>query len=406
MKLKFKINSVGCYTMLLTIVMFYFSYRYPFRWANEVTSETYTNTPAAIQISKYAICILLIGISVIFQFVNRKGVRLHIKPEILSLIIFAFFQSFYAFAVVRDQNTLILHIGMGIILGMCLTAKESINFYFLDRLFIFFINFNIIYEIVQISLYVTQGRLPAIAWSNAGLMQVRFGGGFDDPFALSLFMGFLIPYAYHRFSGMRRIFYVSILAIMLVLTWTLTSLFTLMGIYILDRGYALAKGRGWNNRRILLIILLLIVGTVLAVIYGEHFIGRIVAVKGMSIKGHIESASLEGLSVRAFSGIRPEAHYSESSPSRMLFTDGVFFTLAFYLLGMYSVRRLMLTIRNLPQNLIKYKPVLLGMVYYQLCFLLGSVNLPFPYMFFNLIAFSVFTGMSFVINTTNDIQLT
>lgn len=392
-----KMKSSSCYILLLAVSLFYFSYRYVFRWANDMTSGSYSSTPVIVQIMKYVICLLTVLMSFIFALRNRKTLKTHGNVSIV--IFFAFVSSAYAFLNVRDQNTLMIFIGISIMFGMCLTVQEDINFNFLDRLFVFFINVNIVYEFIQIALYILSGRLPAIAWANAGLMQVRFGGIFDDPFALSLFVGFLIPYIYHKYHGIKRIIYFAIYTIMLILTWTLTSIFALFGVFILDRLYVLAKEKRWNTMTTKLMLGAIMVGVFFAILYGKPFLDRILEVKSGSIATHLGTHSLDGLSVLTFLGLAPRAHYAEASVSRLLFTNGAFFTIAFYGLGLYSVRRFQRIIDNLPVKIMSYKPIFLGMMYYQLAFLIGSINLPFPYMYFNMIVFSVFAGISFVVRT-------
>lgn len=392
-----KMKSSSCYILLLVISLFYFSYRYVFRWANDMTSGSYSDTPAIVQIMKYIICILTVLMSFIFILANGKTLKIH--GNVPLIIFFAFVSSAYAFLNVRDQNTLMIFIGMSIMFGMCLTIQGDIDFDFLDKLFLFFINVNIVYEFIQIALYILRGRLPAIAWANAGLMQVRFGGIFDDPFALSLFIGFLIPYIYHKYHGIKRIMYFAIYTVMLILTWTLTSIFALFGVFILDRLYVLAKKKKWNTITTKLMLGAIMVGVFFAILYGKPFLDRILKVKRGSIATHLGTHSLDGLSVLTFLGLAPKAHYAEASISRLLFTNGIFFTLIFYGLGLCSVRRFRRIIDNLPSELMSYKPIFLGMMYYQLAFLIGSINLPFPYMYFNMVVFSIFAGISFVVRT-------
>lgn len=390
-----KPKSSSCYTLLLAVSMFYFSYRYVFKWANDMSSGTYSNTPVIVQIMKYVICMVLVLISFVFALMNGKPLKTH--GNISLAILFVFTSSVYAFLNVRDQNTLMIFVGISIMFGMCLTIQGDINFDFLNKLFVFFINANIIYEFIQIVLYILKGRLPAIAWVDASLMEVRFGGIFDDPFALSLFISFLIPYIFHKYHGKKRMVYFIIHTIMLVLTWTLTSIFALFGVFILDRLYVLAKGRKWNAVITMLLLGGTGIGVIFVILYGGPLLNRILGVKVGSIATHLETWSLDGLSILTFLGLAPKAHYAETSISKLLFTNGIFFTIIFYSLGLCSVRRFRRIIDNLSLEMMNYKPIFLGMMYYQLTFLIGSINLPFPYMYFNMVVFSIFAGISFVI---------
>ena len=394
-----KLKPSNCYILLLTVTLFYFSYRYVFQWANEITSGSYSKTPIFVQILKYVICFLCVALSLIYAICNRSKFKVSGKVYfVVSALLFL--SAAYAFIIVKDQNTLMLFVGMTIVFMMCVTINEDISFEKIDKLFIIFVNINILYEFFQISLYVYKKRLPAIAWPDAGLMQVRFGGMFDDPLALSLFIGFIIPYIYHKFQGSKRNVYIIIHLLMLVLTWTLTSTFALIGVFIIDRLYVLAKGKGWNPIRMLLLLGAAAVGIVMMLLRGEAFYNRIMEVKGGSIAIHMETRSLEGMSILTFLGITPKAHYAESSITRLLFTNGFFFTILFYFLGVCSVYSFNNIINTLQSSMQKYRPILYGMMYYQLAFMIGSINLPFPYMFFNMITFSVFAGVSFTVRST------
>lgn len=394
MKLKVKLNSSICYIILLAVTLFYFAYRYVLKWANESTSGTYSTTPIAVQAAKYLICFLLLFLALIFSYFKYHCIS--VKSGIaMALIFFLFASSSYAFLIVQDQNTLVIFLGMSVVFTMMLTAGGGFDFESMDKLLIFFFYVDVIYEAVQVILYLLEGRLPAIAWADAGIIQVRFGGIFDDPFAQSLFMAFLIPYVYHRFTGLKKWCCTGLAVIMLILTWTLTSTFAIMGSYALDKAYAFMKRRGVKPVNTAIAILVAIGGVVFAVKYGEGFINEMIKVKSASALTHIQTQSLEGLDILTFLGIIPEAHYAESSPSRLFFTNGVFLTISLYMIGVMSLKRLVHHLHHTPDRFVKYKPIFYGMFFYQLSFLIGSINLPFTYMFFNMMMFSIFSGISF-----------
>lgn len=400
MKTKIKLSPANCYITMFAVSLFYFSYRYIMQWANEITSGTYSTTPAYVQFGKYIIVVFLLLVSAFFSL-SRKLLKSLCLDSSFALIAFMFISSLYAFFIVKDQNTLMIMLGIAVVFMMILTIRNDIDFESLDKLVVFFLNANILYEGIQIFLYYTRGRLPAIAWENAGIMQVRFGGAFDDPFALSLFMGFIIPYVYHRFDRLKRWFYVGISVFMLVMTWTLTSVFAIIGIYALDRIYAFLKHKVVKPINFLIVIVVSIASLLFAVTRGADFLAELIRVKAGSILVHQETRSLDGLSIMAFLGLIPEAHYAEATPSRMIFTNGALFTVIFYVTGLISAKKLYRIIKKLPVSMEKYKPLFYGMFYYQLCFLLGSFNLPFPYMFFNMMVFSLFAGMAFVVRPEN-----
>lgn len=186
---------------------------------------------------------------------------------------------------------------------------------------------------------------------------------------------------------------------MLILTWTLTSTIALIGAWIIGKIYEWNTSNKWSISRggIILIIIVILLGCEFIPLYGEKFINQIMIVKGHSINQHLESLTLDGLSIMTFFGIAPQAHHAESSIVNLLFTNGIVFEMLFYGLGMYSVVIFRRVIINISGSMKKNKPILIGMMYYQLAFIIGSINLPFTYMFFNMLVFSIFAGISFTL---------
>lgn len=203
MRIPLKFNAATCYCLLLAVGLFYFSYRYPFQWANDMTSATYSATPIIVQVMKYVICLLLVILSFFCVVCNVERIKVS-REMYLEAMAVSVFCAAYSFLIVGNQNTLMTFLGVLIMFSMCITLNNHFSFEFLDKLFVLFIWVNLIYEIGQVVLYFSENRLPAIAWANAGIAQVRFGGIFDDPFSLSLFISFLLPYIWYKYYGIKR----------------------------------------------------------------------------------------------------------------------------------------------------------------------------------------------------------
>jgi hypothetical protein len=92
----------------------------------------------------------------------------------------------------------------------------------LDRFFRFVFAYALLSNAIEVTLFLTTGRLPAMAYANSWL--VRFGGFLDDPngFAALLFM--LMGWAYFHFTGMRRFAAEVALMICVFLTQSLSAL--------------------------------------------------------------------------------------------------------------------------------------------------------------------------------------
>ena len=388
-----RISSAMCFYGIVILGLYYYSYRYIFKWANDITSGSYTNTPMIVQVAKYMICAVMLVIALFF------GIDTHIRRDQLkNLVILLAFQwvwSLYIFLNIRDSRTLIMLMGISITLVMCLVRPE-LKFDVLDSIFRIFIIYTFIYELVQIVLYISIGRLPAIAWANAGIMQVRFGGAFDDPLVFSIFCAFLIPYVAHRFRGYRRIFYIGSFLVFLMLTWTLTSIVTLLGVYCMSKVLSVLRKKRVHRQILLVSILFGAVFFVFLLFYGRDFIIALYNAKKGSIQAHLQSSSVSDVSVfLTLIRIIPEGKQAESTLTRMIYTGGLLYLMMFYILGIRSSLKLYKYQKYAQKDSKQKNPIILGMFYYQICFMVASLNLPFPYMFLSMLIYSLFVGISF-----------
>lgn len=177
---------------LILIVFFifniYYFYRYIFKYNSEGTSPTYSNTPFAFQVAKYAIA--LIVIAVIFALLLIYNVKIRFRYEELFIAIGAI----YVLVKSAQQSDVDFFIKNFIFIIPAYAVMFVKDDKFEDR----FIKANkaillyhIIYSFIQIAMYLLFGRLPALAYEGA---LVRFGGGWDDPNAFALYL--ILPICY------------------------------------------------------------------------------------------------------------------------------------------------------------------------------------------------------------------
>ena len=379
--------------VIFVLYLFYYSYRYVFQYNSEVTSPSYSNTPVAISITKFVILLIFCAI----LFLSLISDKINPAPAILCLFIGLFaIQELYAIITIGSIQsiTALCCILPALIVLMFRASIDETPF---DKICIIFLNYTIIYELIQILLYFSIGRLPALAYDTGILTDVRFGGPWDDPNGFSILLSFFIPYAYHKYKGLKRIIHVLILTASLILTWSLTGLACFI-LTLLCWGIISIRMR---KKRITieklavacfvcLIVLLALI--VIAVLFKSQ-IAIFIDSKSGSIAGHLQGFQIN-MSIGTLLGITPNAQNAESSIIMLLLRGGIIHLLLFYSLGFFAVRsayRRVLTTNKSE----KLYPLRKSIFFYQISFLFATVNLPFVYAFSNMGIFMLFLLLSF-----------
>jgi hypothetical protein len=172
------------FTLVISAV--YYVYRYPLRLNDASTSPTYSGTPVALQVGKYAL--LAPFALAACAYVARRMSSLSSREYLLLALA--------TFAVVRcglsalDERTLVgfdivapliavvpvaLAAGIALARSSLAEALGRAGFAFAAALLVAHAGASA----VQISAWALAGRLPALAYADTAL--VRFGGIWDDP---------------------------------------------------------------------------------------------------------------------------------------------------------------------------------------------------------------------------------
>lgn len=176
----YKINIVA-----YVLFSLYYSYRYILQYNSSLTSSTYLDTPYEFQVGKYFLALIITISNIIGVILYRKV----LKDEVYinTLVVMSLF-----LAVLNEDHILFFKCYLFMFLGISYshfynkcTIKDLYN---TNRMLLIY---HFSYSLVQILLYFTLGKLPALA--EKGKL-VRFGGGFDDPNAFAMYL--LIPIAY------------------------------------------------------------------------------------------------------------------------------------------------------------------------------------------------------------------
>ena len=251
-------------------------------------------------------------------------------------------------------------------------------------------HFTIIYEVIQIILYFAIGRLPALGYDTGVITDVRFGGAWDAPNEFSILIVFYIPYVYFKYKGIKRAFYFVLLFAMLLLTWSLTGIAAVLGLCIFAALISLySKTRNIFAPILLIVYCLAVIGLIFVFNVGhieEFLLGKL-----GSINDHLNGWDLSGLSALNFLGIIPDMEFSETSFVLLLRRGGFLQVIVFYAIGIASVFWSGLVAKSIDDA--KARRIFRSMQWYQIAFLLASLNLPFVYSFSNLGIFAIFLGI-------------
>lgn len=372
--MKDKIDNI-VFKCFMILFLFYYSYRYILQMNSDRTSPTYSNTPLAIQIFKYVIVFILI----LCLFLNNFQKKI-IKKNNFFIFCLAYetVYSLYSFFLTKKVNILFFGSMSGIII-MVYLLNLKIKFIDFNKYICFYIFFTIIYEFIQIFLYIYQGRLPALGYATGNLSDVRFGGPWDDPNGFSILLSFLIPFSCCYFKKLKKYVIVSILILFLVLTWSLTGIFTFIMV-LLFYGYGEFKKKGRKTKKKILNIFILsciVIGIITFFLIDTDRLVLFITKKLESINIHLQAFKFQDLTILNFLGIKPNYVGVESGYIELVYTFGIVGCLSFIYISIYSIRNI--------KKKIKYNSnaIYIAMYCYMIAFLIANINLPLQFSFSN-----------------------
>ena len=376
----------------LILFLYYYIYRYVLQYNSDDTSPTYSNTPVLFQLAKYLILILLLAAFFVFVLLHfRKDARSDALFMAAGLLII---QNVYIFFVSGDSDavTMCCCLFLSLLIGL---SSEETELGAIDRIFSFFLHFSILYECVQIALYFLVGRLPALGYDTGNLTDVRFGGPWDAPNEFALLLAFLLPYAALKYKGWRRALYVAVLIVMLILSWSLTGIATILLIaVVVGLKELFLRSKNALHALTACVAGLCALGAFGLVLYfNSSAIHDFVASKMGSIQGHLDGWDLSGLSVWNLLGLYPDMEFSEVGLIVLLRRGGVLQVLLFYGLGIYCAARAG-RFAKLHRGDAVRRRLYTAMQWYLVAFLIASFNLPMMVSFSNLGIFCVFAAIT------------
>lgn len=371
----------------LILFLFYYIYRYALQMNSSDTSPTYSDTTFFWKVAKY---LLLLAILVLcfFDLITEGIGKKHITFFAFSIFFFIFL-NLYAFLYNRSSDFVVVILCLLLSLYL-IFVNGLISLNAIDKIFSFFMHFTIVYEVIQIILYFTTGRLPALGYDTGVITDVRFGGAWDAPNEFSIMIAFYIPYVHHKYKGIKRVVYFIVLFAMLLLTWSLTGIAAILGICVfavVSRLYSKSK----NIFAPILFIFSCLAVIGLFYVFNARSIEEYILGKLESISGHLDGWDLSDLSVLNFLGLVSDMEFSETSFVLLLRRGGFLQVILFYAIGIVSIFWAGSLAKSIEDP--KAQKIFRSMQWYQTAFLLASFNLPFVYSFPNLGIFAIFLGI-------------
>jgi hypothetical protein len=393
--------ATNAFAALLVIAFYYLSYRYPLRINSSTTSPTYSDTPGWLQVGKYFLIGIVLAATAMgvttrqLSRPKRTGASYTLTGYGLILI--------SVFALVKGSlfgSTDMIVVGLVILPGAFLTSMASrwkLDSVRLANYVLLYAVISVIAEAIQVLLFRTQGRLPALAYGNS--TSIRFGSVLDDPNGFAILVALLLPVVWVTCarSWPRRLVLSASLVIALVLSQSFTGVASVVIAFLI--GYLGLKWKS-QTRVVALYWMTLLLATVTWVVFvsNSDFFARLLSERNGSIVNHGDSLDkLFGVTASSLMGIGSPGAPVESSYVNLLDNFGLLFTLVYLLIGIVAIRRLGQTIAQsqYSANLaLDY-----GFFFYLIAYLIGSVNLPLDRVFpANLlyalgIVFSIFSPM-------------
>lgn len=391
MELKVNKKYNWCFIATLALILFYYSYRYIFQFNSVTTSPTYSDTPYFLKVFKY-ILLFIFSLFLILFISNKKHLYKMKTGKIFFVLVIV--DTLFVFFVCQTINSALLLI-FSLLAFIIAYSNETISESKLDKFLGFYLAFMILFEIIQIVLFFSIGRLPALAYhsnSQFYFMAVRFGGPFDDPNGFGIVLCFFIPYVFKKYSGYKKYLLSIILLAFLIITWSLTALATFAVSVLFFEVLTAYKNKKIKRNNIIVATLIFVGLIVVAILEGRYgIVSRLFDLKKTSIDGHLESVDvLKDTSVLSFIGLYPKEVTVETGIIRLINYGGIPLLLLFYFLGFYGVYcSTYLYLKNK-----RYNHIYLASGFYLFSVLVSMINLPMIDSFLNYGIYSLLLGMT------------
>jgi hypothetical protein len=360
-----------CLLAALLFCTVYQSYRYPLQLNTVGMSPNYSDTPAIFQIPKFLVTLLICLITI--RYLPKRLLAFRKWALVIPVVCMSAYSIFKAIGAESGSSVVYLDASFWPIATLVLVlCTNAISISTLDRYFRFVFFYALASTAVEVILFLTIGRLPAMAYASS--LSVRFGGFLDDPNGFAALLYMLIGWSYYRFSGRKRLLAEAALVICVILTQS----FTAIGFMAVLALMLVGKNLILKPKPILLIGISAVFLTILGFVWSSlvEVISTILTMRSGSVDDHLSQVTATKV-VTAMDWLFGGPSYIpyESWWVGSLINFGIFW----YLLSLGIIAVLIASVLKAfrrPHS-VRYKAVMSGVLLLSCYFVLGNVNLPF-----------------------------
>ncbi len=352
---------VSIFFLILLFAIFYSSYRYPLQISSSGTSPTYGDTPFVLQFLKYPLLILFAFINILL---NKSIYDIHNKDIKLMLVILVGYP-LYKFIKSTDFNHLNFSATF-IIAYLCICSFKVVEARSIDKCINFIFLVGSVVNIVQIILFLSINRLPALAYY--GSFSVRFGSFLDDPNGFAAICFLFIGYYFKRNKFKASSFQLYLSIFWLLITQSFTA-------YIF--GVLLFVSLHYKNKLIWSCLIACL--TFLVVYFDPSNLPALIDIyqsKKSSMTDHIMIFNtFEDFTYQDYLIGSAGYVFSEQWWMQALLSYGIFWMLLCFFFNAYAILKSLSKYKQVIKNC--DSPILFGFTIFFTYILFGSFNLPF-----------------------------
>jgi hypothetical protein len=213
--------------LIVVLLTVYQSYRYPLQINSSGTSPTYSDTPVILQAGKFVLAIPFIAI-----FLTQCGVQRMRLSYWLAASAALFLFGFSVLKIVNQSDPGYIDASFWLLFSLVAAMSvKSVSIGQIERYFKFLLFYSFASSILEVALFITIGRLPALAYATG--LSVRFGAFLDDPNGFAPFCFLMLGWSLYRYRGWLRASLIFGLFVLLLLTQSWTAIIFFMGFLLL-----------------------------------------------------------------------------------------------------------------------------------------------------------------------------
>ena len=351
----------------------YLCYRYPLQVNDSGTSPTYADTPLFLQVGKFILLLPLFAVAML------RSIEKSLTEKQWFIVGATLFLSVFSMTkLCNNFDARYFQLSFWMLFPLILVwGTRDIGIEALDRYFRFVFILCLASSALQLFLFFSFGRLPALAYE--GTIFVRFGGFLDDPNGFAAILFLVLGWADKRYAGLKRILAVGGIGAALLFTQSWTAIAFLVLICLIRAIL------GMRRHFVLSTVGLVCVGLILSRAYGEiqHSYGslldEILNLRQLKVEQHSFAWSIWGSKWYEWFLIGDSKYnFYEFWWASAAVNFGVPWLVTFLTLTTLPLSTLWKAASNASPE---HRPIYSGILLFQIYCLIGSFNLPFVAIF-------------------------